>query len=110
MKELVFKNAIDQIPIPHTYMFYPEKEVPEPPYFVWYFSETDNIGADDKVYVEVLIPVIELYTRNKSFADEHKLEAVLNACGFFWQKTTEYIDSEKMYMTIYELGEICDGE
>ncbi len=111
MTEQEFKAIVDAINIPHTYMFYPEKKAPELPYFVWYFSESDNFGADDEVYAEILVPVIELYTQTKSFTDETAVESVLTGNGFFWNKSSTYIDSEKMLMTTYEIGEICkNGE
>lgn len=109
MTEQEFKSVVDSIELPHTYMFFPANEVPRPLYFVWYFSGSDNFGADDVVFTEIMVPVIELYSKTKSFTDEKKIEAVLKSNGFFWQKNSEFIDSEQMHMTSYEIGEIANG-
>ena len=105
-----FKAIMDQINIPHTYYSFPEKKVPKPPYFVWYFQGSNNFGADDVVYAEILEPVIELYSPQKSFEDELTIEALLNASELFWNKSDSYIESERMHMTVYEIGEIIHGE
>lgn len=105
-----FVAVLDTIKIPHVYFSFPENGAPALPYFVYYFSGSDNIGADDAAYVEVLTPVIELYTAQKSFSDERTIETALNAAGLFWNKTEEYITAEEMYMVTYELTGVNNAE
>ena len=50
----------------------------------------------DKVY-------IELYTDEKDFELEERVEAALDAADLFWQKSEQYIKSENMYEVLYEV-------
>lgn len=94
--------------IPHTYYSYPEEEAPQLPYFVWYFAGSENFGADDVMYVNILTPVIELYTKEKSYETEKVLEDELNKY-FFWNKNETYLTSEEMFQITYEIGDICNA-
>ena len=105
-----FAAVLDAIEIPHVYYSYPENSAPVLPYFVYYYSGTDNIGADDIAYVEVLEPVIELYTAGKSFDTERTIETALTAAGLFWNKSEDYLTAEQMYMVTYEITGVKNGE
>ena len=90
------------------YYQYPVNQVPPLPYTVYYYPNTDNFGADDKVYTNISVLNIELYTKDKSPTVEAQLEAVLASNNLFWNKTEAYLDSEKMYEVLYEM-EIING-
>ena len=109
MTPIEFKAIMDTVTsIPHTYYSWPESQAPELPYFVWYFSGSNNIPADNSMYVNILSPVIELYTKEKDYATEKVLEDELNKY-FFWNKTETYLTSEEMFQITYEIGEICNA-
>lgn len=101
-------EMIAETGLPTAYYQYPIKAVPPLPYTVYYFPNTDNFGADDKVYTKVNALNIELYTAVKSPAVEAQLEDVLESHNLFWNKTEAYLDSEKMYEVLYEM-EIING-
>ena len=44
---------------------------------------------------------VELYTKLKDPELEDKVEQALSS--FFWDKTEEYIDSERCYQILYEI-------
>ena len=46
---------------------------------------------------------IELYTDEKDFELEERVEAALDAADLFWQKSEQYIKSENMYEVLYEV-------
>ena len=94
--------------LPTVYYQYNTKNVPPLPYTVYYYPNSDNFGADDKVYTKVNALNIELYTAVKSPAVEAQLEAVLESNGLFWNKTEAFLDSENMYEVLYEM-EIING-
>ncbi len=79
------------------------KEPPEPPYIVYFFIDSENIGADNKVYYKSNRYQVELYTNKKDLSAEQALENVLDGAGIFYDKTEVYIESEKMYQIIYEI-------
>lgn len=98
-----FAAILDAIEIPHVYYSFPENSAPDLPYFVYYYAGSDNVAADNVAYVEVLTPVIELYTAQKSFTDESAIENALTAAGIFWNKSEDYLTTENMYMVTYEM-------
>lgn len=46
---------------------------------------------------------IELYSDQKDWENEKKIEDVLEKYGITYQKTAEYLESEKMYEVLYEM-------
>lgn len=105
-----FAAVLDGIRLPHVYYSFPENGAPALPYFVYYYAGTENVSADDVAYVEVLTPVVELYTRTKSFDTERTIEDALTAAGLFWDKTEEYLTTENMLMTTYEITGVLNGK
>ena len=103
------KQMLGQTGLQNTYLAFPEKGAPPLPYLVWYFPETDNFAADDKVYKRINALNIELYTANKDFATEQIVEDVLNTWGMVWESNETYLADEKMYEVLYEMEITIDG-
>ena len=101
-----FVAIMDAIDLPHVYYSFRENAAPQLPYFVWYLEGSENMPADDSVYVEILSPVLELYTAEKSFETEREVETALNSGGLFWNKSETYIESERMFQILYQIGDI----
>ena len=87
--------------IPFAYDHFAEGESPETPFICYLLPESDNFAADGRVYFKIDVLHIELYTDEKSPETEQRLEAVLDAHGFFYDKTEVWIDSEKLYEVLY---------
>lgn len=106
-------TMLGQTGLPKTYYSWPEDDpahpVPPLPYIVWYFPNTDNFAADDRVYSHIETLNIELYTRTKDFATEAAVEAVLAAHGIVWNRQESWIESEKMYEVLYTTEVIING-
>lgn len=106
-------TMLGQTGLPKTYYSWPEDDpahpVPPLPYIVWYFPNTDNFAADDRVYSHIEALNIELYTRTKDFAKEAAVEAVLAAHGIVWNRQESWIESEKMYEVLYTTEVIING-
>lgn len=100
LKEI--KNILAEAGLPLTYYQWPEKDAPQLPYIVWYIPGSDNFDADNSVYQKIVALNVELYTEAKNFDAEATLEAVLDSAGLVWEKTEDYIDSERMYEVLYE--------
>lgn len=73
----------------------------ELPFICYMVAGSNNFSADGVVYRKVDIIHVELYTAIKSPEIEEKVEKALSS--FFWQKTENYIDSERCYQIVYEL-------
>lgn len=76
---------------------------PPPPYLLYLFDNSDNLGADNKVYHKDNSWNIELYTKKKDPAAEAKVEAVLDAAEIYWEKTETYLQSEGLFEVLYEI-------
>ena len=75
----------------------------EPPFMVWYLTESANFFADGKVYERIDHLNLELYTDQKDFELEEQLERILEEGGIGWNKTETYLDDEQMYEVLYEM-------
>ena len=94
---------------PYAYDHFAEGEAPDPPFVCYLLPGSDNFSADGKVYYRISEARVELYTDQKDFAAEGKLEDALDACGIFYEKSETWIDSEKLYEVLY-VFEIPIGE
>ena len=103
-------SMLESIGLPLAYHHFEEGESPDLPFLIFYFPNTDNFGADDKVYQKVQILDIELYTDVKDPALEEQIESVLDGHEMYYDKDESWIASEKMYEVIYEMEIIYHGE
>ena len=95
---------------PFTYYSFPEKKAPELPYITFDYPSSKNIASDDSVYQRVDELVIELYTRNKDFALEEKVESFFKSYKLVWDKTEDFVESEDMFVITYETEIYVNGE
>ena len=95
------KQMIESIGLPYTYDSFPNNVAPAPPYIVFNYPNNDDFGADNTNYVSIDVLNIELYTSTKDFELEKNLEAVLNANGFFYEKSETYIRQDNIYQITY---------
>lgn len=96
-------EMLQSLGIPVAYHHFAEGEGPEPPFVVYLSPGSNNFSADGQVYFKVKQLDIELYTDRKDAAMEEQLEAILDAHGFFYDKTESFIESEKLYEVLYEM-------
>ena len=80
---------------------FPEGEAPELPWIVYRQTSANGFFADNRVYYNSPVFVIELYTEVKSPETEKTLESALASAELIWTKDEEYLDSERCYMIIY---------
>lgn len=94
-------NIMQEIGFPFAYHHFAEGESPSPPFLVFLTPASSNFAADGKAYFKVNEVHIELYTDYKNPSVEEKVEAVLDRHGIFYNKTETFIESEKLYETLY---------
>ena len=87
--------------IPFAYDHFAEGESPDPPFICYLFPGSNNFAADGKVYFKANEVHIEQYTDFKDLTVEHKVEAVLDEHGIFYNKSETWIESEKLYEVLY---------
>ena len=87
--------------IPAVMNAYPLYEVPAFPYIVFTYPENDDILADNYNYQKRVQLNIELYTENFDPDTAKLVEDTLDANRLTYQKTTTWLESERMYQTLY---------
>lgn len=96
------ETMLQEIGIEYRYYNFEEEEL-EPPYMYWYTPEVNNFAADGKAYFSVCELRIGLYTGQKNWEQEKKIEEVLEKYEIFWKKTETWIESEALYEVLYEM-------
>lgn len=74
---------------------------PTPPYIVYLAGESNNFGADNRVYTKIQGYQVELYNTKKDIAKENLIEGIFDANDIFYDKSEEYIESEGLYEVLY---------
>lgn len=95
------KTLLETTGMPVTYRAWPENEAPPLPFICYLVAYSNNFGADNRVYHKISHIQVELYTKQKDPNAEDKVENALSS--FYWDKTEEYIDSERCYQILYEI-------
>lgn len=94
------KSILEATGFPVAYSHF--KSAVEPPFIVYLVDSEPNFKADNKVYKKLYDVRIELYTDKKDLVAESKLETLLNDNGLPSDADEVFIESENMYMRIYE--------
>lgn len=68
---------LDVLEIEYRYHHFEEREAVNPPFICWLIPETRNFSADGKVYFKSNKVDIELYTDEKDFELEERVEGHL---------------------------------
>ena len=102
MTRIEVADMIKSIGLPYAYYQFPEGTAQKLPYVVFFFSSSDDLYADQMNYKKISTLNIELYTDNKDFTLDAKIEQILNDNGLTYYKEENRIDSEKMWQTAYE--------
>ena len=100
------EKMLEEMGIPFKYHHFTQKEMEDVslPILVWIVPGTDNFFADGQTYHKIKELDIELYTDEKNWALEEKLEGILDKYGIPWQQTaSEWLETEKMWESLYEM-------
>ena len=95
-------SMVAEIGIPYAYYQFPEGTAQTTPFICFFFAEAEDLAADDSNYQRMERLVIELYTDNKDFDLESRVEAVLNEHGLVFAREEEWIESERMLEVVFE--------
>lgn len=95
---------------PVAFNFFEIGEVPELPYIVFTYPDNDDFLADNTNYAEVVQLNVELYAKRKNILAEKETEAVLRSLLGPYTKTSQWLDTEGMQMTTYELEVLVNEE
>lgn len=104
------QNMLKTLNIPVTYYQFDDDTEVAPPFCAWYSPGIVGFYADNIVYAKQYEINIELYTDDKNWALEEALENILEANEIPYRKTESYIDSEKLFMQLYEAEVFLNGK
>ncbi len=103
MTKQEIEQLLDKTGIEYRHHHFEVTEAVDPPFLVWYLPGSDNFAADGRVYFRIDKLNLELYTDQKDFALEEKVEHMLSDAGLYWNKTESFLDEEQMYEVLYEM-------
>jgi hypothetical protein len=95
-------SMVESVGIPSAYYQFADDTGQQPPFICFFYGNSNDVTADNINYVRVERLYIELYTDQKDFALEAKVEKTLNDNGIVFAKSQDYIDTERMHVTVYE--------
>ena len=98
------KEMVESIGLESAYHHFAEGESPDPPFLIFLYPNADNFAADGIVYFTVNVLHIELYTDKKDPDLEAQVEMVLTQYGIYYNKSEVWIESERLYEVLYEMG------
>ena len=103
MSKEQIESILDEIGIEYRYHHFEPEEAIAPPFLCWLMPESNNFAADGKVYHQSNSLDIELYTDQKDFDLEKKIETVLDQYNLYYETSERYIETENMYEVLYEM-------
>ena len=95
-------TMLESVGIPCAYYQFADDTGQQPPFICFYYGDSNDLAADNTNYLHVERLYVELYTDEKNFALEKTVETILNNNGIVFAKSQGYIDSERMYVTVYQ--------
>lgn len=95
-------SMVESVGIPSAYYKFEDDTGQDTPFICFFYGGSNDVTADNINYVRVERLYIELYTDQKDFALEAKVEKTLNDNGIVFAKSQDYIDTERMHVTVYE--------
>ena len=104
------KTMLASVGIPTAYDQFPDNTGQQPPFICFFYNYNNDFLADDKNYQKIEHLIVELYTDNKDFSLEAAVEADLSSHDIVYTRNEEYIDSEQMYLVVYESDVIITEE
>ena len=102
-------SMIASLKLPYAYYQFPKGTAQAPPFVCFFYTDTNDVFADDSNYQRIAGLSIELYTSKKDFALEDTVEQMLKKNGFTYYKEENYIDTEKMWQIAYEMEVLING-
>ena len=104
-------EMIKAVDLPFAYDHFNERKKPiAPPFICYIYPDNDDVFADNKNYQKIKRLQIELYTDNKDFDLEERLEKVLETYCLTYRDEEGYLDDEKMYMHTYTMEVVISAE
>lgn len=103
-------TMIDGFGLPNAYYQFPDSTPQVLPFIVFYYEDSSDLYADCKNYQRITELTIEFYSETKDFFTEALIEDALATASLTYRKSEQFIDSEKMHETVYEMEVLINAE
>lgn len=103
-------NMVRSIGLPYAYFQFPEGTRQAPPFICFFYTNSDDLFADNSNYQDIRRLNIELYTSTKDFALEKTIEDTLKLNGFSYYREENFIETEKIWQIAYEMEVMINGK
>ena len=103
-------TMIKSFGLPFSYYQFPQGTSVKPPFVCFFYTGSNDLYADVTNYQKIEGLSIELYSADKRFDLEETIESSLNECGLTYYKEENFIDSEKLFMTSYDMEIVLTEE
>lgn len=97
------------VSIPVAYYEFEQATEKGPPFICYYETGSNDFIADNKNYQRIRPFVVELYTDNKDFALEKKVEDTFIANEIVFTKAETYLTGERMFLITYDTEVVING-
>ncbi len=94
---------------PTVYLAWRQGHVPPLPYICWYLPSMTAETADNTHHAQIYQLNVELYTKNKQFDAESKIEQALLDAGLVFTKEETFLNDENMYEVLFMSEVIING-
>lgn len=105
----IVADIAEAIDCDYTYYQFNRDSAPEPPYIIYYYTDSDDFMADNVNYTGIRPLRIEFYSDNKEFELENKIENILNTHEIPFERSEIWIEEQRMYEVNYDLEVIING-
>lgn len=96
------KAMVESFGLPYAYHQFADDTGQQPPFVCFFYGDRSDFLADNSNYTKIVRLFIELYTDEKDFAHESEIETKLNEAEIVYAMSEDYIDDERMHVTVYE--------
>ena len=103
-------TMVASIGLPYAYYKFDEGTGQKPPFVVFFYTGSADLYADQANYQKIDGLSIEFYSAEKDFTTEDAIETLLNQAGLTYYKEQNYIDTEKMWQTAYDMQIVLTEE
>lgn len=105
-------NIIASIGLQYAYHHFPREQAQtlEPPYIVYSFYGADDLYADNINFQRIPELRIDLYSDQKEFEIEDRIEQCFADNQMTYDKTDTYLESELLYCTSYSMDIVLTKE
>ena len=103
MTRIDVASMVESIGLPFAYYQFDENTAQAPPFVVFFYTGSNDVYADQTNYQKIDGLSIEFYSSEKDFDTEETIETILNEAGLTYYKEQNYIDSEKIWQTAYDM-------